>query len=457
MRHTGKGQAKNSIHIIKHLGFLVVACVGVLAYGVWENLTSNFQNPFVLRPLKVYADEQPKNMTSNNAKRDEESPLVTPAMNLSCKETPRADLEAISTLIPTDQIKFCEKNNFVHSDHILPAFRMENNTRPYTITPQTFQRHHDRYCETSSELLQAIELGTRSWGLDSSITDNMTIEEKESMPSYFVPYGCDIPYLNPREYCAAANTFTDIVIQGDSQSRHLQQAMLIAYRGDVIRGSIEPQFPNSSQMHRCHCDAQFSQSHLCQPEHAGVFVNFRPHEIHACSELPYDDQFTQHYSVNRFQDQLTFSYEGVNCSSTDYKGLLLFIQGGVHWKWRVVPFWRDIWKKVLCNPVVNECAKQKKLTLIRSGYMAQSPFLDILYPRQSMQEGRKFDKKMDRLFVRQNISVPTLRWIPLSFGSPKSDGLHFLTDVYLQEAQHVMILANMLKREGKYQSIGVFQ
>jgi hypothetical protein len=48
--------------------------------------------------------------------------------------------------------------------------------------------------------------------------------------------------------------------------------------------------------------------------------------------------------------------------------MLLFIQGGVHWKWRAVPFWRDIWTKVLDNPVVKECAKQKKLTLIRSGY-----------------------------------------------------------------------------------------
>jgi hypothetical protein len=64
---------------------------------------------------------------------------------------------------------------------------------------------------------------------------------------------------------------------------------------------------------------------------------------------------------------------------------------------------------------------------------------------------------MDQRFLRHNFSVPTLRWIPLIYGAPKSDGLHFLTDVYLQEAQHLMILANMLIREGKYQTIGVFE
>jgi hypothetical protein len=450
---------------IKLLGSLVVACVGVIAFEVWENLTFSFQNPFVLR--QMYADVPPKTSTRISARRHDDSPLVatppttpptTPPISISCTDTPRhRDLEAIRTLIQDDQMKFCEKNNFVHADHILPVFRMKNNTRPYSITPLSFQRHHDRYCENSSELLKAIELGTRSWGLVSSITDNMTIEEKESIPSYFVPHGCDIPYLNTREYCAAANVFTDIVIQGDSLSRHLHQAMLIAYRGDMIRGSIEPHFPNASHLHRCYCDAQFSQSQLCRPNDEGIFVNFQPHQIHACSELPYDDQFTQHFSVNRFEGNLSFSYEGVNCSSPDYKGMLLFIQGGVHWKWRVVPFWRDIWKKVIYNPVVKDCAKQKKLTLIRSGYTAQSPVLDVLFPRQSMKEGRTFDRKMDKLFIREKISVPTLRWIPLTFGAQKSDGLHFLTDVNLQEAQHVMILANMLKREGKYQSIAGFE
>jgi hypothetical protein len=319
MVYNGKGQGKNSMHL-KLLGSLMLACAGLVAFDVWATLTSNFQNPFVRLPINIYADEQPRNtaMTRINTRQHDESQLVTPPMSILCKDTRHhLDVEAISTLIPDDQMKFCEKNNFVPLDHNLPAFRMKNNTRPYSITPQSFQRHHDRYCETSSELLKAIELGTRSWGLDSSITDKMTIEDKESMPSYFVPYGCDIPYLNTREYCAAANNFTDIVIQGDSQSRHLHQAMLIAYRGDVIRGSIEPHFPNASQLHRCHCDAQFSQSRMCRPNDEGIFVNFQPHQIHACSELPYDDQFTQHYYVSRFEGNLTFSYEGVNCSSPD--------------------------------------------------------------------------------------------------------------------------------------------
>ena len=136
---------------------------------------------------------------------------------------------------------------------------------------------------------------------------------------------------------------------------------------------------------------------------------------------------------------------------------MLYVQGGVHWNWCATPYWRHIWKQVLDNPTIKECAKQKKLTLIRTGYMAQSPFLDRLYPLQSMKVGKLFDSKMETLFRSHRLSVPALRWFSLSLGAPKSDGLHFLTDVYLEQAQHLMILANMLKREGRHQSIGVFK
>jgi hypothetical protein len=151
-----------------------------------------------------------------------------------------------------------------------------------------------------------------------------------------------------------------------------------------------------------------------------------------------------------------FPFEGVNCSSPNYKGLLLYIQGGVHWEWNPVQFWRDIWRNLLVLPNIKDCANRHRLTLIWSGYTAQSPFLDTIYNQQSMANGVKFDEIMDGLFARFNLSVPTLRWIPLTLGSMKTDGLHSMTDVNLQKAQHLMILATMLKREGKYQSIGRF-
>ena len=283
----------------------------------------------------------------------------------------------------------------------------------------------------------------------------MTLEEKELIPSHFVPHGCDIPYLNSRDYCAAANLFTDIVIQGDSQSRHLQQAMLMAYRGDVIQGGNQPRHPEKHRhFYRCHCDAQFSPSSYCRALDYGFFQRFRPYQLHTCPELPIDSQFTQSFSNNRIGGDL-FSFEGIKCSLPDYKGLLVYIQGGVHWKWKVPDVWEKLFSKILTKPILKTCAKQGKLTLIWSGYTAQSPSMDVRFPHQSMEFGLEFEKEMERKLASFQIPMPTLHWIPLTYGSQKADGLHFVTDVNLERAQYVMILAKLLREESKYQSLGM--
>lgn len=371
----------------------------------------------------------------------------------STKSASLAKEGAVNTgLIAEDQLEFCQANNFITNIDTKMLNISTRTARNYSIGSRSFQRHHDRFCENSTELLEAIANGHRSWGneLDAS---NFTTLEKESTPSFFVPHGCDIPYLKSHQYCAAANQFTDIVIQGDSQSRHLQQSMLMSYRGDIVRGGILPSNnPPQRPMHRCHCDATFSKNKFCRPTD-GLFVKFQPYQLYMCPQVHYDDQFTQHFSINRVNKIIPFEFTGINCTaSPDYKGLMLYIQGGVHWRWNPRLTFRGFLKTMLTHPVVQECAEAGKLTLIWSGYTAQSLRLDEKYQDQSMDAGLQFDATMKKFM--KNLTIPTIQWIPLTVGAATADGLHYTTDVNLERAQHVMLLASMLKKEGYgYQSL----
>jgi hypothetical protein len=249
--------------------------------------------------------------------------------------------------------------------------------------------------------------------------------------------------------------FHHVVIKGDSQSRHLHQAMLMIYRNDVIQGSIQPAHTGSNVLHRCHCDAQFSPSEKCRPKDKGRFREFRPYQLHTCHNLQLDNQVTQAYAVNR-KEKITYNFDAINCTAPDYKGLLMYLQGGVHYKWKARTTFQGIWRMIVTHPTIRECAKRRKLIMIWSGYMAQSPALDRRYQEQSMSKGLIFDLEFQKKIQSFGLSVPTLSWINLTLGSMKTDGLHLMSDVNLERAQHLMILAKNLQREKYYQTLGRF-
>jgi hypothetical protein len=354
-------------------------------------------------------------------------------------------------MIDEDQFQFCKVQNFVIMKHEEKAFQNEETARTYSINNKSYRRHHSHFCQNASDLLKAINWGTRSWELDST---NMSIQEKEASPSYFVPFGCDIPYMKQREFCAASNLFDHILIYGDSQSRHLHQATMMLYRNDVIKGSVLPARTELHIHHRCYCDAQYSPSTSCRPEDFGLFKEFKPYQIHACPHLPFDEQFNQRYEVIRQSKGLDF-LNHVNCTQQRSKGILVYIQGGVHFKWRARQTFKNVWIKVLRYDSIRECARVQKLTLIWSGYTVQSPFMDEIFKHQSLEYGIQFEITMDHLIHRHRISLPILRWLNLTLGSPKADGIHFLTDVNLERAQHVMILAKMLRQENLHPDLGL--
>jgi hypothetical protein len=158
--------------------------------------------------------------------------------------------------------------------------------------------------------------------------------------------------------------------------------------------------------HHCHCDATFLTSSLCRPDSRGSFLNFRPQQVAgACPGLASaeknDANFTQHFVINRVGK--LFQFQGINCSASttddDDGHLLLYVQGGVHWKWQAVSMWQQLLRPLLANPVVVDCAARQKLTIIWSGYMAQSSAQDGAFPHQAMGPGLIFQREMPKFLL----------------------------------------------------------
>jgi hypothetical protein len=364
---------------------------------------------------------------------------------------------ALSDLIPLDQLEFCEEHNFVlpssYTDQLISS-NSNTTKRTYSIHRQSFQRHHNRYCSLSTELLQAIELGRRSQeeGVGSSKINKtvMMIHPSENTSSsYFIPKECDIPYLISREYCTAANAFDHILLMGNIHVRRLHQAMIMIYRNDFIVGSIEPSPTNSSEeeLFRCYCDAQFSPSERCTlPSYGGLLPKFQPYQLHSCPELPFDRQFQQ-ILIPPTLDASSHELDLINCTIPDYKGLLLYLQGGEKESESGIAQWESLFHSIISSPTVIECSKVKKLTVILSGRMTSRLSLDLVDSNEELNSEIQFDMKMDNLLRQAGIAASSIRWTNLTDGAFQSEGMHFLSDVHYARAQHTMILATMLQRE----------
>jgi hypothetical protein len=358
----------------------------------------------------------------------------------------------LSVLIPKDQLEFCEEHNFVlPSSYTGELTTSENNTtkRSYSIHRQSFGRHHHIYCSSSTELLNAIALGRRSWdGILSNVNNTFqrVLPTKETLYSTFIPKGCDIPYLTSREYCWAANLFDHIILTGNIHVRRLHQAMMMIYRNDFIVGSIEPSpaQPSEDELFRCYCDAQFSPSEQCTlPSYRGLLTKFQPFQLHSCPELPFDRQFQQ-ILIPANLNSSNHELDHINCTNPDYKGILLYLQGGEKESESDMVQSENVFQSIISSPVIMECSRMKKLYVIWSGRMTSSLSLDS---NEESSSDIQFDMKMKNMLRETGISASSIRWKNLTDGAFQSEGINFLSDIHYERAQHAMILATMLHRE----------
>lgn len=315
-----------------------------------------------------------------------------------------------------------------------------NAERPWSLKKEDFSvRKEVKPINNSSELLSAIKYGRRIW-LDP-VNENKTSIEKETFKSYFVPHQFHIPPLSSAQACDIMAQYSHFILFGDSLTRHMSQGLFMILRNDVVLGGINSGVTNveTNPYKYCKCDGQFSESEMCR-KNDGVFNGFKTHyEANMCSHL--EQTFSFYHSG--------FSWGDLNCGDPNNRGVFLFIQGGVHYL--------SDWEKTV-NGVVDpllkssgfeECAKANKINVSWGQYNSQSRSLDDKYPLQTRENALKFNENMARHFEQNlysGIKVHVIDWWNFTKDAQTSDGFHYLSDINIFKAYHVLHLATLTRK-----------
>jgi hypothetical protein len=316
-----------------------------------------------------------------------------------------------------------------------------NTLRPLSIGTQDFVSHHTHECSSVQDVLNAVKLGERRWeNQDQLEAKNLSWAVKEKSPSTFIPHGCDIPALSQERICAIMGRFSHIVVIGDSHSRHVQGGIHVGLKNDFVSGAMVTSDPVRKE--KCRCDGQFSEHVECRQLGSG-FYSFETQKLGLCPK-------ETNHAVETYHPYMTYNFAGVNCSKEDSRGMLLLLQGGLHFSSQAVPTYNDfmpIWQ----HPVVNNCAKYKKLIVIWGSFNTQSTSSDKRYPHQSPQNGIIFNQQMQELFDSNGMeNITTIDWMNFTKGAQTSDGVHYLMNVNFFKAQKLLFLADLMLDEGMF-------
>eukprot|EP00970_Alexandrium_tamarense_P016122 scaffold6180_cov194-Alexandrium_tamarense.AAC.3 len=326
--------------------------------------------------------------------------------------------------------------------------------RPYSLTKQIKGGVYFPQCQNVDAFLQSIKLGQRHH-LGMGYYNNTEIEERgsslDSYPSKFVPGNCFVPLLPPsaEDTCNILNQFSHVIFHGDSLTRHLRQAMYMSMRGDYTMGGI----PTTNQMTResCVCDGQFSENALCR-----TFDEYFTNIVQPSKDVPGEAICRNLNGPNNnafffgkadnWGESSNIDWDGINCTREDYRGVLLFLQGGLHFKSKPQPTFDKVIEPVITHPKYQECLRRGKILTIWSGLQSISPESAKKYPHQSRENALLFNEEIFRLLhSRNDVHLGTdlliVDWLNMTADAQSSDGVHYLTDVNLAKAAQILYIA----------------
>ena len=366
--------------------------------------------------------------------REQIRALSQPPMLLQSSEGPQLD-----------HLEYCNQHNFIPQAGEADIDRTINNSFPFSIQKEDFQSHHSNPCKTTAELLDAIKYGRRRWASHVE-AQNLSLLQRESVPSFFVPHGCDIPFYSPKSMCDVLNRFSHVVMQGDSLSRHAHGGLLMGFRNDLIQGSLISSDPN---LYKCRCDAQFSEHGGCRM-HDGFYNRYKPYQLGLCPQIQVAGQFESVFNINRLHRGV-YRFDDVNCTLPDSRGILVIVQGGAHMRYDGGATYKRLLSKFLQDPVFQNCAREKKAILIWTAYHAQSESYNDKYPLQAAPQGREFNTQMSQLIGQAGIrNLSTVDWLNFTMGGQHSDGMHYAAQINYFKAQHLVAIADRMWTEGMF-------
>jgi hypothetical protein len=347
------------------------------------------------------------------------------------------------TLVPNpDDFKVCAQINEV-------PLRTTNKVSfgpslPFSMRKEDFQRHHLYDCQSSDEILQAIQNGHREWSSEMEGLDDAT---KETHPSTFIPQQCHIPTFSRDEMCHVWNQFSDIIFSGDSLTRHIMEAIHITLTNKFIVSGWHKDFIETQ---KCRCDGQFSEVDDCRyfrkhwytmnPIKEGLCPALAVHNRTSTTTATgitqqKESSFIIHKIDSRncvkwdqhHQERLYEITKSIDCSRNTYKGMLLILQGGLHFHMNATQYTQELLEPLLNFEKFRSCAKYQKLYIIWQDHGTQSKLVNQYYPYQDSQHTIQFNQEVHAYLNQRGLSnVPRINWMNLTKLSLKSDGVHGL-------------------------------
>ena len=334
-----------------------------------------------------------------------------------------------------------------------PELQRWGELRPYSLGSLESFSSQLPPCRNLDDYLIAIKYGQRTW-----LPNNKTSEDDEraQTPSTFIPHNCYAPTIppSPTKVCSILDEYNHVIFHGDSLSRHLRQAIYMSIRGNYISGGLMIEKKNENVAKNCICDGQFSEARMCRPsDDDGSYFGkvIQPRMIPDEALCP-----NTNFELGKRQNAPWLTRKGkvdpgehidwndVNCKDPNYKGILIVLQGGLHWSSNATETFNAFIQPVITHPTFNECLNLGKMRLVWLGMTAQHRMLDKVYEHQSLENAILFNDEIRQSFQSVGLipgeEVLIMDWYNMTKNAQTSDGLHHLTDVNLAKAAQILYL-----------------
>ena len=140
-------------------------------------------------------------------------------------------------------------------------------------------------------------------------------------------------------------------------------------------------------------------------------------------------------------------FEGVDCRTMDSRGMVLILQGGLHFKSQANPTYQHF-APIFSDPTIEDFAEAGKLIVIWCSFNSHSPSTFQRYPHQSAENGIIFNQQMEHLFQHNgHYNLTTIDWMNLTRRAQTSDGIHYLTNANYFKFQQILVLAELMQQE----------
>lgn len=348
-------------------------------------------------------------------------------------------------------IEFCSRdktNNVLPREDVNLAREPERRRswgilRPYTISPVSEDRPLP-LCRSLDHYLSSIKFGKRV------ATTNTTENADDRGRSIFIPFDCFVPQFPPppNNTCGILSQYNHVIFHGDSLARHLRLAIYMSMRGNFIEGTVV-----KGNLEKCLCDGQFSESKVCRTYEGYFQQTIRPQQIAGENLCLNADPFLlgkpapapfreRRGEPNPFK---SVDWSSVDCAEADYRGILLVLQGGLHYAMNATETFQKEVQPVVTHPTFRECECVGKVRLVWLSANAQSRALDEKYPHQSREKAITFNEEIRDSFLDIGFmpgrDVVILDWWNMTAEAQSVDGLHYMTDVNLAKASQILYLA----------------